>query len=106
MRAEVNLARCQRAQFTNQLSPVLHRGVVRLIGPEEPPNGHQFADGLARVDTNSDGKTVRGGRALRLSGQNSRTAQPQNQRNESARKVPTSNNPDPGNIQAPNSKEL
>jgi hypothetical protein len=58
MRAEEDLFRRQIAQLAQQLSAVLHCGVVWLIAAEEAPDGLQLFLRRGRIDPNVNGKLV------------------------------------------------
>lgn len=52
--AEIDRLGRQGSQMAQQLAAVLHGRVVRLVGPEEPPDRPQLADRLAGVDGDLD----------------------------------------------------
>ena len=54
VRAEVDLLRAELAEFGEQLLAVLHVGVVRLVGAEEPPDRLEVAAGLVGPDGDRD----------------------------------------------------
>ena len=59
VRAEINLlAAPSSPSSAEQLLAVLHVGVVRLVGAEEPPDGTQLAFGLGGVHANSNWKVI------------------------------------------------
>jgi hypothetical protein len=63
---EVNGAGPQLAELGKEPAAVLHRGVVRLVGPEEAPDGRHPARGAGGVDLYRDGKRGGGGGRARM----------------------------------------
>ncbi len=58
VRAEVNVVRRKRAEFTEQFPPVRLGGVIRFVGAEEPPDRFQITRRLADMNLNCDPKSV------------------------------------------------
>ena len=56
--AEIDPFRREGAEFGEQLLAILHRGVIRLIRAEEPPDGAQLAFCLSGIDADGDGNSV------------------------------------------------
>jgi len=56
VRAKEDLLRRELAEFADQLLPVLHVGVIRLVRAEEAPDGFQLGNGLCGIDCDGDGE--------------------------------------------------
>ena len=60
MRAEINLRPTELAEFAEELFPVLHVGIIRLIRAKETPDRCQLTLRLAGVNLNRDRKCKTG----------------------------------------------